>query len=148
MIVESKQAICYISFLFFSLLCSYYVINMIKNLELHTLIVLIWLKIVFMLAQISVPEISIPTLKAAYINPCIITGCIFFLSPYLNVTRMFMSTVSFVTQLNWNFLPTECFPQTYNLNGFTSRLNRTLYLWIISNDLLYMLPIFVLFLLQ
>ena len=69
MIVESKQAICYISFLFFSLLCSYYVINMIKNLELHTLIVLIWLKIVFMLAQISVPEISIQHWKQPISTP-------------------------------------------------------------------------------
>ena len=26
----------------------------------------------------------------------------------------------------WNFLPIECFPLTYNLNGFRSRINRHL----------------------
>ena len=49
-----------------------------------------------MLAKISVPKIGITVLKAAYIKPCIITGSIIFQSPYLDVTRMFLSTVSFV----------------------------------------------------
>ena len=52
--------------------------------------------------------------------------CMIFLSPFLDVTRMSVSTVSFLTQLLWNSLPIECFPLTYNLNGFNSRINRHL----------------------
>ena len=52
-----------------------------------------------------------------------------FLSPFLDVTRMSMSTVSFLTQLGSGILclaPIECFPLTYDLNGFKSRINRHL----------------------
>ena len=52
-----------------------------------------------------------------------------FLSPFLYVTRMSMSTVSFLAQLDYlprTYLPTECFPLTYDLNGFKSRYNRHL----------------------
>ena len=35
-----------------------------------------------------------------------------------------MSTIFFVVQLNSGILPVECFPLTYYLNGFKSRINR------------------------
>ena len=41
MIMESKQAIYYIYLLFFLLLCSYHIINIIKKLELRLLVFLI-----------------------------------------------------------------------------------------------------------
>ena len=53
--------------------------------------------------------------------------CMVFVSPsLLDVTRMPMSTVSCLTQLNWNSLPIECFPLSYNWNGCKSRINRYL----------------------
>ena len=50
-----------------------------------------------------------------------------FLSPFLDVTRMSMSTVFFnrTTRL-WNSLPIECIPLVYYLSGFKSRINRHL----------------------
>ena len=56
----------------------------------------------------------------------ILIDCMIFLSPFLDVTRMSMSTVSFLTQLDWNSFPIECFPLTYDLSGFKSRINRYL----------------------
>ena len=53
----------------FSLLCSYYVIDMIKKLELGLLVVIILFKIEFGYAQISVSEIGTPMSKTACINP-------------------------------------------------------------------------------
>ena len=50
--------------------------------------------------------------------------CMIFLSPFLDVTRMSMSTVSFLAL--WNSLPIECFPLNYDLIGFKSRINRYL----------------------
>ena len=50
----------------------------------------------------------------------ILVDCMIFLSPFQDVTRMSISTVSFLAQLDWNFLPVECFPLTYDLNGFKS----------------------------
>ena len=47
-----------------------------------------------------------------------------FLSPFLDVTRMSMSTVSFLAQQDWNSLPRESFPLTFDLNSFKSRINR------------------------
>ena len=59
--------------------------------------------------------------------PVILIDCIIFLSPFLNVVRMSMSIVSFPrTAKLWNSLPVECFPLTYDLNGFKSRINRLL----------------------
>ena len=57
----------------------------------------------------------------------ILIDCISFLSPLLDVTRMPMSRVSFTARL-WNSLPIECFPSTYDLSGFKSRINRHLLL--------------------
>ena len=57
----------------------------------------------------------------------IMTDCMIFLSPFLDVTRMSMSTVLFPhTARLWNSLPIECFPLTYDCSGFNSRffLNR------------------------
>ena len=48
-----------------------------------------------------------------------------FLLQFLDVTRMSMSTVYFRARL-WNSLLIECFPLTYNLSGFKSRINRHL----------------------
>ena len=49
-----------------------------------------------------------------------------FLSSFLDVTRMSISTVSFLTQLDAGILCPECFLLTYDLNGFKSRINRRL----------------------
>ena len=49
-----------------------------------------------------------------------------FLSSFLDVTRISMSTVSFLTQLDSGILSIECFPLTYDLLGFKSRINRHL----------------------
>ena len=46
------------------------------------------------------------------------------MSPLLHVTMMSMSTVSFLALLDC--LPIECFPLTYDLNGFKTRINRHL----------------------
>ena len=51
--------------------------------------------------------------------------CMIFLSPFLDVPTMSMSTVSFHAQLE-NYLPIKCFPLTYDLSGFKSRINRHL----------------------
>ena len=55
----------------------------------------------------------------------IVIDCMNILSPFLDVTRIFMSSVSFLAG-PWNFLPIECFPLTYDLNSFKSRINRHL----------------------
>ena len=56
-------------FYIFSLLCSDYVADLIKKLELCSTVVSILLKIRFEHAQISVPKIDIPMSKTACINP-------------------------------------------------------------------------------
>ena len=67
-IKESKQT--NITFIYYlSLLCSHYVIDLIKELEIHLMVVSIFLKIKFRHAQSSVPKIGIPMLKTARINP-------------------------------------------------------------------------------
>ena len=55
----------------------------------------------------------------------IVIDCMTFLSPFLDVTSMSMSTVSFPAQLArlWNSLPIECFPLTFDLRSFKSRIN-------------------------
>ena len=55
-------------FIIFFLLCSQYVIDLIKKLETHLMVVSIFLKIKFRHAQISVPKIGILMSKTAYIN--------------------------------------------------------------------------------
>ena len=55
--------------MFFIILCSYYVIDMIKKLELHLLVDRILFKIELGHIQISVPKIGTPMLKTACINP-------------------------------------------------------------------------------
>ena len=58
----------------------------------------------------------------------ILIDCIIFMSPFLDVTRMSMSTVSFPrTARLWNSLLIECFPLTYDLSGLKSRINRNLF---------------------
>ena len=52
----------------------------------------------------------------------ILLGCMIFLSPFRDFISMSMSTVSFLAQLDSS--PAECFPLTYGLNGFKSRVNR------------------------
>ena len=53
--------------------------------------------------------------------------CMIFLSPFLDVTRMSMSTVSFLAQIRFfSFLSIECFHLSYDLSGFKSRMNRHL----------------------
>ena len=54
----------------------------------------------------------------------ILIDCMIFRSPFLDVTRMPLSTVSFLTQVDWNSLPIESFPLTYDLSGgFKSRIS-------------------------
>ena len=58
------------NFVFFSLLCSYYVNDIIKKLELHLLVVTILFKTTeFGHAQISVPKIGKPMPKTACFSP-------------------------------------------------------------------------------
>ena len=61
----------YISHLFFifSLLCSHYVADLIKKLELNLMVVSVLLEIKFGHAQLSLPKIGIRMLKAACISP-------------------------------------------------------------------------------
>ena len=51
---------------------------------------------------------------------------IIFLSPFFDVIRMSMSTVSVLAQLDsgWNSVFAKCFPLTYDLNGFQYRVNK------------------------
>ena len=56
----------------------------------------------------------------------ILTDCMIFLSPFLNVTRMSMSSFFPGTARHWNSVPLECFSLTYDLSGFKSRINRHL----------------------
>ena len=53
----------------------------------------------------------------------ILKDCIISLSPFLDVTRMSMSTVSFLVQLNSGIL-CQCFSVTCDLSDFNSRINR------------------------
>ena len=50
--------------------------------------------------------------------------CMIFLSQFLDVTRM--SSFFRRTARPWNSLPIECFPLTYGLKDFKSRINRHL----------------------
>ena len=56
-------------FFIFSLLCSYYVGDLIYKPELRLMVVLVSLKIKFGHAEISVPKMGKPMLKTACINP-------------------------------------------------------------------------------
>ena len=58
----------------FSLSCSDYVADLIKNLKLCLTVISILLNIRFGHAQISVPKIGIPMPKTACINPWILNG--------------------------------------------------------------------------
>ena len=78
----------------------------------------------------------------------VLIGCMIFLTPFLDVIRMSMSTVSFSrTPRFWYSLHAECFPLTYDLNSFKSRVNRHLFNRHLSKtDLLYNFHLFLLFL--
>ena len=56
----------------------------------------------------------------------------------VSVNSFFPLTAKF-----WNSLPGECFPLTYNLNGFKSKIYWLLYLWALSIQFSYKLFIFV-----
>ena len=57
----------------------------------------------------------------------IMTDCMIFQSPFLDVTRMsYVNSFFPHTARPWNSLPIECFPLTYDLNGFKFRINRHL----------------------
>ena len=58
----------------------------------------------------------------------ILMDCIIFLSPFLHLTRMIMSTVSYLKQIDCGILCLEYFPLTYGLNGFKCRINRHLFI--------------------
>ena len=59
----------YIYFFIFLLLCSYYVADLIKKLELHLMVVSNLLKTKFGHTQISEPKISIQMSKTVYTSP-------------------------------------------------------------------------------
>ena len=44
----------------------------------------------------------------------------------------------------WNSLPPECFTLNYDLKGLKSKVNRQLYIWVLSKLLFYMIFIFFL----
>ena len=46
----------------------------------------------------------------------ILTGCMIFLSPFLDAIRMSINSFFPSTARLWNSPPTECFPLTYDLN--------------------------------
>ena len=56
--------------------------------------------------------------------PVTLIDCMIFLPLFLDVTRMSMSTVSFLTQLDFGILCIEYFLLAYGLSGFKSRINR------------------------
>ena len=59
--------------------------------------------------------------------PIILIDCIIFLSPFLDITTIsnsFFNSFFPLTARLWNSLPIECFPLTYDLNGFKCRNNR------------------------
>ena len=64
----NKLYITFFYFFIFLLLCSHYVADLIKKLELHLMVVSVLLKIKFRQPKISVPKIGI--LKTACMNPC------------------------------------------------------------------------------
>ena len=54
----------------------------------------------------------------------IMIDCMIFLSPFLDVLRMIMSTFFFPCRATlWNPLPIECFSLIYDLNSFKSRIS-------------------------
>ena len=61
--------------IFFIILCSYYVIDMIKKLELHLLVDIILVKIEFGHIQISVPKIGTPMLSTP--EYCVYYYCVY-----------------------------------------------------------------------
>ena len=70
------------------------------------------------------------------IMPCMIISSMIFLSPFL-VSRWYKdvyATSFFPCAVRlWNYLPAECFPLTYDLNGFPSI--DTFFLWTLSKQL-------------
>ena len=52
----------------------------------------------------------------------VLIDCMIFLSPFLEVTRMSISSFFPCTARLWNSLPIKCFPLAYNVNGFKSRI--------------------------
>ena len=75
----------------------------------------------------------------------ILIGCIL-LSPFFAVLQDVCIDRFFplIARL-WNSSRAECFPLTYDLNNFKSRVIGTCHLWILSNQLSYILFIFVFF---
>ena len=68
-IKKSKQTLHL--FLIFLLLCSHYVSDLIKKLELCIMVVSVLFRVKFGHAHISVPKIGVPMSKTACINPCV-----------------------------------------------------------------------------
>ena len=57
----------------------------------------------------------------------ILIDCMIFLSPFIDVTsNSFVNSFFPCTARLCNSLPVECFPLTYDLSGFKSRINRHL----------------------
>ena len=77
-------------------------------------------------AEYCVPELK-KTLLLRKMKEEQVAVNVTFLSLFLDVRRMSMSTVSFLAQLDSGILWNAHFPLTYdNLNGFKSRSNRSL----------------------
>ena len=86
---------------------------------------------------------DIPPSKYFTYTLVILIGLVF-LSTSEDVVRMsYVNSFFPCTARLWNFLPTECFPLTYDLNGFKSRVNRHLfYLGFLSSAFLYTFILF------
>ena len=67
----------------------------------------------------------------------ILIDCMILLVPFLDVGRMWMSTVFFLAQLDSSSLPIECFPSTFDLNGFKPGINNLLTIGSLKTDFLY-----------
>ena len=57
----------------------------------------------------------------------ILRDCMIFLSTFLNITRMSVNSFPLTARF-WNSQPIKCFPLTYDLNCFWSRINRHLFI--------------------
>ena len=91
--------------------------------------------------------------KQAVDLPVIVSDCMIFLSLFLAIKRMSISTVSFFAARLWNYLPLEYFLLAYGLSTWMSRVNRhllpfSLYIIISTMCFLYLFCLILFFILK
>ena len=91
--------------------------------------------------------------KQAVDLPVIVSDCMIFLSLFLAIKRMSISTVSFFAARLWNYLPLEYFLLAYGLSAWMSRVNRhllpfSLYIIISTMCFLYLFCLILFFILK